>query len=63
MRPRYDRPAHRTVARIGWVLMVVGLIGIVLVPRLLIVWAVLIGFGAPSAIRAIRDWRRRRPSR
>ena len=61
--PSPNTPAYRAIALVGWVFLVVGVIGIVLGPRLLLVWVVLIGFGAPSAIRAERTWRASRGSR
>ena len=58
--PRFNTRAHRIVGIIGWVFLVVGLVGVLLAPQFLIAWVVLIGFGAPSAIRAARTWRRTR---
>ena len=46
---------------VGWVFLVVGLVGVVLLPQLLLAWIVLIGFGAPSAIYAVRKWKGPRP--
>jgi hypothetical protein len=61
--PRVDTPAYRIIEIVGSVLLVVGLIGVLLVPTAPDPWVVMIGFGAPSAVRAVREWRTRRGPR
>jgi hypothetical protein len=58
--PRFDKPAHRIIELIGWVFVVVGMLGVIFLPQLLLAWVVLVGFGAPSITRTIQRWRARR---
>ena len=55
-----DTPAHRAIATVGWILTALGLLGIILWPDLIIVWAFMIFFGAAALPRARLDWLRER---
>jgi hypothetical protein len=57
----YDTPAHRAIAIAGWVLTVVGLVGIILYPKALVVWAFLLFFGLAAVPRAVVEGWRDRP--
>ena len=59
MRASRDTPAHRAIALAGWVLAVAGLVGIVVYPRLLVVWFFLF-FGLAAVPRAVGEWWRDR---
>jgi hypothetical protein len=56
MRHRYDTPAHRAIAIAGWAFVVVGLVGLILIPRLYVVWVFMIAFGVAALPRAIAEW-------
>jgi hypothetical protein len=56
-------PAHRAVAWTGWAFAVTGLIGIVVAPRLVLIWAFLIAFGIAALPRAALEWWRDRSNR
>lgn len=58
--PRRDTPAHRAVATVGWILTAVGLVGLILWPDLMVVWAFMIFFGVAALPRAALAWLRAR---
>jgi cyanate permease len=55
--------AHRAIAIAGYVLTVIGLVGIILWRELLVVWAFMIFFGIATLPRALLDWFHERRSR
>ena len=59
-RQKRDTPAHRAIATAGWILAAVGLVGIILWPGLIVVWAFMIFFGAAALPRARLEWLRGR---
>ena len=61
--PTRDTPAHRAVAWTGWAFMVVGLVGLIVAPQLLFLWAILIAFGLAALPRAAFEWWRDRRKR
>ena len=61
--PKRDTPAHRAIATVGWILAALGLIGIILRPDLIIIWAFMIFFGAAALPRALLEWMRARRGR
>jgi hypothetical protein len=63
MRPSRDTAAHGAIAFAGWSLAVVGLVGIIVYPRALVVWAFFIFFGLAAVPRAVREWWRSRRRR
>ncbi len=63
MRPSRDTSAHRAIALTGWGFAVVGLIGIIVYPRALIVWVFLIFFAIAAIPRAVMEWWRDRRAR
>jgi hypothetical protein len=61
VRASRDTPAHRAIALAGWVLAVAGLVGIVVYPRLLVVWFFFfLFFGLAAVPRAVGEWWRDR---
>jgi hypothetical protein len=60
MRPPRNTPAHRAIAFAGWVLAVVGLVGIIVYPRALVVWFFFLFFGLAAIPRAVGEWWRKR---
>ena len=62
-RQKRDTPAHRAIATAGWILAAVGLVGIILWPGLIVVWAFMIFFGAAALPRALLEWLRGRRGR
>jgi hypothetical protein len=44
----------------GWILAAIGLVGIVLWPRLIILWSAMIFFGSAALPRALLEWLRGR---
>jgi hypothetical protein len=52
----YDTPASRMVAWAGVALVVVGIAGLLVLPKLLLLWVILIAFGAATVPRAIVEW-------
>jgi hypothetical protein len=60
MRPTRETPAHRAIALAGWVLAVVGLVGVIVYPRAVLLWVFLIFFGIASIPRAFLEWWRER---
>ena len=58
-----DTPAHRAIATAGWIFTAVGLVGIILWPDLLVVWAFMVFFGAAAIPRALIEWLRARRDR
>ena len=61
--PKRDTPAHRAIATVGWILAALGLVGIILWPDLIIIWAFMIFFGAAALPRALLEWMRSRRGR
>ena len=60
MRPR---PVSGIIAKLGWILLVIGLLGVLLVPKLLVLWVFLIFFGLAGLPRAVSEWKRERQRR
>ena len=60
MRPTRDTRAHRAIALAGWVFAVVGLVGVIVYPRAMLLWVLLIFFGIASIPRALVEWWRDR---
>jgi hypothetical protein len=60
MRRQYDTPAHRAIALAGWALAVIGLVGIIVYPRALVLWVFFIFFGIAALPRALGEWWRDR---
>jgi hypothetical protein len=58
-----NRPASEAIAKVGWIFLVVGLLGVLLVPNLLLLWVFLIFFGLAGLPRAVIEWRRERERR
>ena len=60
---RRDTPAHRAVAVLGWVLVAVGVVGLIVYRDPVVLWVFMIAFGVAAVPRALlerlRD--RRRP--
>jgi len=54
-----NTPVHRVIALVGWLLVCIGLAGIILLPNLLLVWVAFIGFGIAGLPRAFIEWRKR----
>ena len=63
MRASRETPTHRAIALAGWVLAVAGLVGIIVYPRLLVIWFFFLFFGLAAVPRAVGEWwrNRRRP--
>lgn len=59
-RQRRDTPAHRAIATAGWILAAAGLVGLILWPDLIVVWAFMIFFGGAALPRALLEWVRAR---
>jgi Flp pilus assembly protein TadB len=57
---RRDTTAHRAIATGGWILAAIGLVGIILWPGLIVVWAFMIFFGVAALPRALLEWLRAR---
>jgi cyanate permease len=53
-----DTPAHRAIAVVAWIFVVIGLVGIILLPQYLFAWVVFIGFGIAGMARAYIEWRK-----
>lgn len=53
-----DTPAHRAIAIVAWIFVVIGLVGIVILPQYLFAWVVFIGFGIAGITRAYIEWRK-----
>jgi hypothetical protein len=60
---RRDTPAHRAIAWAGWGFAVIGLVGLVIAPRLLLIWVFFIAFGFAALPRAAVEWWRNRRMR
>lgn len=61
--PRVKTPAEQAVARIGWVLALIAVIGLIVKPATpwIFLWAFMLMFGVAKAPQDIRDaWRRHR---
>jgi hypothetical protein len=56
-------PVHQAIARVGWLLVVIGLAGLIVLPRLLLLWVFFIGFGVAALPRATLEWWRSRHGR
>jgi cyanate permease len=53
-----DTPAHRAINIAGWVFVVVGILGLIFWPSVMILWVFLIAFGVAALPRAlIERWR------
>jgi cyanate permease len=59
----YDTAASRAIAWAGVATSVLGIVGLIFVPGLLLVWVILIGFGAATIPRAALEWLRERRRR
>jgi Flp pilus assembly protein TadB len=57
---RRDTTAPRAIATGGWILAAVGLVGIILWPGLIVLWALMIFFGVAALPRALLEWLRAR---
>jgi hypothetical protein len=55
-----NTPAHRAIALAGWALAVIGLVGIIVYPRALVLWVFFIFFGIAAVPRALGEWWRDR---
>jgi hypothetical protein len=51
---RHNTPAHRAIARAGWILVAFGLIGLIVWPGLIILWSAMILFGVAALPYALR---------
>ena len=60
-RPR--TPAQRAIDRLGWTLAAVGIVGWIVAPRALILWAFLIVFGLATLPQQVASWWKTRRSR
>lgn len=60
MRRQYDIPAHRAIALAGWALAVIGLVGIIVYPRGLVLRVFFLFFGLAAVPRAVVEWWRDR---
>jgi hypothetical protein len=56
----YDTAASRAIAWAGVAVAAVGIAGLIVFPGLLLLWAVLLGFGAATVPRACLEWWRER---
>jgi hypothetical protein len=54
----HDTPAHRAIALAGWIFVVIGLVGLLVVTRLYVVWVAMIFFGVAALPRARTAWLR-----
>lgn len=53
--PKRGTPAHRAIATAVWILAAVGLMSIILWPGPIVVWALMIFFGAAAFQRALLE--------
>jgi hypothetical protein len=58
---RWNTPAHRAVAVVGWVLIVIGVLGLIVYPSLLVLWVAMIAFGIAPLPRTLIERLRRKP--
>jgi len=61
--PRVKTPAEQAVARIGWLLAVIAIIGLIVRPSTpwIFAWVPMLTFGIAKAPQDLRDaWRRRK---
>jgi hypothetical protein len=56
----YDTSASHAIAWVGLAFVLLGVAGLLVLPSLLLLWVILIGFGAATAPRAMIEWLRER---
>jgi hypothetical protein len=64
--PRVKTPAEQAVARIGWLLALIAIVGLVTKPSTpwIFIWVPMLTFGIAKAPQDLRDaWRRRQATR
>jgi hypothetical protein len=56
-------PAQRALDRLGWMLAAMGIVGWIVAPRALILWAFLIVFGVATLPQQVANWWKARRGR